>query len=229
MWIERTTFVTAYPLPGILRWFVVTTTTTVRRGLRGERGHPQAPLSRAAPCPASGSARGFYPSVRVGGSPKPRGSGCCGSECRQHATWAVAPLCCRAPLQQHKCCHTASPGCSLLLHSGPHRANDVSVTPTELPLPRCHLGCSLAPAVRTLQAARSQGPTQRVPAGHQLSARGSRGFLGAPGVRCAAPGLGRARLQARQLLTPPSLGAEHHLPAGECHRDHDENKREDSE
>ncbi|XP_050566552.1 dedicator of cytokinesis protein 2-like [Cygnus atratus] len=28
MWIERTTFVTAYPLPGILRWFVVTTTTT---------------------------------------------------------------------------------------------------------------------------------------------------------------------------------------------------------
>ncbi|XP_009328538.1 PREDICTED: dedicator of cytokinesis protein 2-like [Pygoscelis adeliae] len=28
MWIERTTFVTAYPLPGILRWFVVTSTTT---------------------------------------------------------------------------------------------------------------------------------------------------------------------------------------------------------
>ncbi|KGM00242.1 Dedicator of cytokinesis protein 2, partial [Charadrius vociferus] len=27
MWIERTTFVTAYPLPGILRWFVVTSTT----------------------------------------------------------------------------------------------------------------------------------------------------------------------------------------------------------
>ncbi|KAJ7422883.1 hypothetical protein BTVI_11998 [Pitangus sulphuratus] len=28
MWIERTTFVTAYPLPGILRWFAVTATTT---------------------------------------------------------------------------------------------------------------------------------------------------------------------------------------------------------
>lgn len=28
MWIERTTFVTAYPLPGILRWFAVTSTTT---------------------------------------------------------------------------------------------------------------------------------------------------------------------------------------------------------
>uniref|UniRef100_A0A8V5FWF4 Uncharacterized protein n=1 Tax=Melopsittacus undulatus TaxID=13146 RepID=A0A8V5FWF4_MELUD len=28
MWIERTTFLTAYPLPGILRWFVVTSTTT---------------------------------------------------------------------------------------------------------------------------------------------------------------------------------------------------------
>ncbi|NXM72510.1 DOCK2 protein, partial [Serilophus lunatus] len=28
MWIERTTFQTAYPLPGILRWFAVTTTTT---------------------------------------------------------------------------------------------------------------------------------------------------------------------------------------------------------
>ncbi|KAM9236926.1 dedicator of cytokinesis protein 2-like [Leptosomus discolor] len=28
MWIKRTTFVTAYPLPGILRWFVVTSTTT---------------------------------------------------------------------------------------------------------------------------------------------------------------------------------------------------------
>ncbi|NXK16776.1 DOCK2 protein, partial [Arenaria interpres] len=28
MWVERTTFVTAYPLPGILRWFVVTSTTT---------------------------------------------------------------------------------------------------------------------------------------------------------------------------------------------------------
>ncbi|XP_064304760.1 dedicator of cytokinesis protein 2-like [Phalacrocorax carbo] len=27
MWIERTTFITAYPLPGILRWFVVTSTT----------------------------------------------------------------------------------------------------------------------------------------------------------------------------------------------------------
>ncbi|CAM5142296.1 unnamed protein product [Natator depressus] len=27
MWIERTTFVTAYPLPGILRWFMVTATT----------------------------------------------------------------------------------------------------------------------------------------------------------------------------------------------------------
>uniref|UniRef100_A0A8C5ILH9 DOCK2 protein n=1 Tax=Junco hyemalis TaxID=40217 RepID=A0A8C5ILH9_JUNHY len=33
MWIERTTFRTAYPLPGILRWFVVTSTDTVRRGL----------------------------------------------------------------------------------------------------------------------------------------------------------------------------------------------------
>ncbi|NWT06378.1 DOCK2 protein, partial [Mionectes macconnelli] len=28
MWIEQTTFVTAYPLPGILRWFAVTATTT---------------------------------------------------------------------------------------------------------------------------------------------------------------------------------------------------------
>ncbi|XP_035754355.1 dedicator of cytokinesis protein 2-like [Egretta garzetta] len=28
MWIERTTFETAYPLPGILRWFAVTSTTT---------------------------------------------------------------------------------------------------------------------------------------------------------------------------------------------------------
>ncbi|XP_069712798.1 dedicator of cytokinesis protein 2-like isoform X2 [Phaenicophaeus curvirostris] len=28
MWIERTTFLTAYPLPGILRWFVVTSTST---------------------------------------------------------------------------------------------------------------------------------------------------------------------------------------------------------
>ncbi|NXD71584.1 DOCK2 protein, partial [Eolophus roseicapillus] len=28
MWIERTTFLTAYPLPGILRWFAVTSTTT---------------------------------------------------------------------------------------------------------------------------------------------------------------------------------------------------------
>ncbi|XP_064360000.1 dedicator of cytokinesis protein 2-like [Dromaius novaehollandiae] len=28
MWIERTTFTTAYPLPGILRWFVVTATAT---------------------------------------------------------------------------------------------------------------------------------------------------------------------------------------------------------
>ncbi|XP_075772170.1 dedicator of cytokinesis protein 2-like isoform X2 [Pelodiscus sinensis] len=28
MWIERTTFLTAYPLPGILRWFVVTATAT---------------------------------------------------------------------------------------------------------------------------------------------------------------------------------------------------------
>ncbi|XP_015705676.1 dedicator of cytokinesis protein 2-like [Coturnix japonica] len=28
MWIERTTFVTAYPLPGILRWFAVTSTST---------------------------------------------------------------------------------------------------------------------------------------------------------------------------------------------------------
>ncbi|NXW47330.1 DOCK2 protein, partial [Nyctiprogne leucopyga] len=28
MWIERTTFITAYPLPGILRWFAVTSTTT---------------------------------------------------------------------------------------------------------------------------------------------------------------------------------------------------------
>ncbi|NXK42830.1 DOCK2 protein, partial [Piprites chloris] len=28
MWIERTTFETAYPLPGILRWFAVTATTT---------------------------------------------------------------------------------------------------------------------------------------------------------------------------------------------------------
>ncbi|NXF13127.1 DOCK2 protein, partial [Smithornis capensis] len=28
MWIERTTFLTAYPLPGILRWFAVTATTT---------------------------------------------------------------------------------------------------------------------------------------------------------------------------------------------------------
>lgn len=42
MWIERTTFLTAYPLPGILRWFVVTSTTTVR-GFGGSRtllGHP---------------------------------------------------------------------------------------------------------------------------------------------------------------------------------------------
>uniref|UniRef100_A0A803VDB1 Dedicator of cytokinesis 2 n=1 Tax=Ficedula albicollis TaxID=59894 RepID=A0A803VDB1_FICAL len=29
MWIERTTFRTAYPLPGILRWFVVTSTETI--------------------------------------------------------------------------------------------------------------------------------------------------------------------------------------------------------
>ncbi|XP_050829832.1 dedicator of cytokinesis protein 2-like isoform X1 [Serinus canaria] len=29
MWIERTTFRTAYPLPGILRWFVVTSTDTI--------------------------------------------------------------------------------------------------------------------------------------------------------------------------------------------------------
>ncbi|NXP20328.1 DOCK2 protein, partial [Scytalopus superciliaris] len=28
MWIERTTFITAYPLPGILRWFAVTATNT---------------------------------------------------------------------------------------------------------------------------------------------------------------------------------------------------------
>ncbi|XP_062488155.1 dedicator of cytokinesis protein 2-like isoform X2 [Pezoporus occidentalis] len=28
MWIERTSFLTAYPLPGILRWFAVTSTTT---------------------------------------------------------------------------------------------------------------------------------------------------------------------------------------------------------
>lgn len=42
MWIERTTFVTAYPLPGILRWFAVTSTTTVRRGWEG-RGAPLVP------------------------------------------------------------------------------------------------------------------------------------------------------------------------------------------
>uniref|UniRef100_A0A8B9PRX9 Dedicator of cytokinesis protein 2 n=1 Tax=Apteryx owenii TaxID=8824 RepID=A0A8B9PRX9_APTOW len=29
MWIERTTFTTAYPLPGILRWFAVTSTTII--------------------------------------------------------------------------------------------------------------------------------------------------------------------------------------------------------
>lgn len=38
MWIERTTFRTAYPLPGILRWFVVTSTDTVRRGLGAAGG-----------------------------------------------------------------------------------------------------------------------------------------------------------------------------------------------
>lgn len=48
MWIERTTFVTAYPLPGILRWFAVTSTTTVRRRVRGERGLPRASLPQAA-------------------------------------------------------------------------------------------------------------------------------------------------------------------------------------
>lgn len=55
MWIERTTFVTAYPLPGILRWFAVTSTTTVRRGCGGRGAsagaRPWVASARpAAPC-----------------------------------------------------------------------------------------------------------------------------------------------------------------------------------
>lgn len=62
MWIERTTFRTAYPLPGILRWFVVTSTETVRRGLgaagpsQDPGGHSLQPSGAQAgawgPCPA---------------------------------------------------------------------------------------------------------------------------------------------------------------------------------
>ncbi|XP_067401888.1 dedicator of cytokinesis protein 2-like [Emydura macquarii macquarii] len=37
MWIERTTFVTAYPLPGILRWFVVAATATFNHHLCQQR------------------------------------------------------------------------------------------------------------------------------------------------------------------------------------------------
>lgn len=46
MWIERTTFVTAYPLPGILRWFAVTSTTTVRRGGGGTGALPGHPFPK---------------------------------------------------------------------------------------------------------------------------------------------------------------------------------------
>lgn len=32
MWIERTTYITAYQFPGILKWFEVKSTSMVRRG-----------------------------------------------------------------------------------------------------------------------------------------------------------------------------------------------------
>lgn len=64
MWIERTTFRTAYPLPGILRWFVVTSTETVRRGLGGSRALPKWTQPSALPGAQAG-ARGVCPACAM--------------------------------------------------------------------------------------------------------------------------------------------------------------------
>lgn len=48
MWIERTTFTTAYKLPGILRWFEVKSVSTVSMEEKGGGGECGAAVCQAA-------------------------------------------------------------------------------------------------------------------------------------------------------------------------------------
>lgn len=99
MWIERTTFVTAYPLPGILRWFAVTSTTTVRRGWEG-RGALLVP-GPALPLPTQQLHRGVPHRSQRGGlgiaealgaaAVQEMGHHCSGDSCAAEQCTAVLP------------------------------------------------------------------------------------------------------------------------------------------
>lgn len=60
MWIERTTFITAYHFPGILKWFEVKSMSVVRI-LRRPRSFSARPASSPSSSPASNPAFPWLP------------------------------------------------------------------------------------------------------------------------------------------------------------------------
>lgn len=128
------------------------------------------------------------------------------------------------------------PGVLLLLYSCPHSANDVypgfhklsGFHPLSCP---CHAATWAAASRLKREPCRQPGARDPHSASPQAtsSVPEARGASSGPQGEMCSPGAGEGRAAGQAAADPPSLGTEHHLPAGERHRDHDENKRENSE